>query len=151
VKEIELLHEKGESWKDENLIPGLNKNLTKKVKGDCLHIKGTFHLKTINSFGFVVRSSKKASGVEIRYDATKQILSCLGKGVVLAPEDGKIQLEILLDRTSIEIFGNDGKAVLSSCFTAEPDAKELVLYNTGGELLVEKLEIYPIQSMYNKD
>ncbi len=151
VKEIELLHEKGQSWEDENLIPGLDKNLTKKVKGDCLHIKGTFHLKTVNSFGFVVRNSKKAAGIEIRYDATKQILSCLGQGVVLAPEDGKIQLEILLDRTSIEIFGNGGKAVLSSCFTAEPDANELVLYNTGGELLVEKLDIHPIKSMYIND
>lgn len=151
VKEIELIHEKGHSWEDENLIPGLDKNLTKKVKGDCLHIKGTFHLKTVNSFGFVVRNSKKASGVEIRYDATKQVLSCLGQGVVLAPEDGKVQLEILLDRTSIEIFGNGGKAVLSSCFTAEPDAKELVLYNTGGELWVEKLDIYPIKTMYSND
>jgi len=148
VKEIELLHEKGHSWKEENLIPGLNKNLTKKVKGDCLHIKGSFDLKTINSFGFVVRKSKKAPGIEIRYDATKNVLSCLGEGVALTPEDGKIQLEILLDRTSIEIFGNGGKVVLSSCYTAEPDAKELVLYNTGGELFVEKLDIYPINSIY---
>ncbi|MGQ7870132.1 glycoside hydrolase family 32 protein [Sunxiuqinia sp. sy24] len=151
AKEIELLHEKGDTWEDKNLIPGLNKNLTRKVKGDCLHIQGTFDLKSVNSFGFVVRSSRKETGVEIRYDATKQVLSCLGQGVLLSPEDNKIQLEILIDRTSIELFGNGGKAVLSSCYTADPDAQELVLYNTGGELLVEKLDIYPLKSMYEVD
>ncbi|WP_299578566.1 glycoside hydrolase family 32 protein [uncultured Sunxiuqinia sp.] len=151
VKEIELLHEKGHSWENENLIPGLNKNLTRKIKGDCLHIKGTFDLKTVNSFGFVVRNSRKETGVEIRYDATKQVLSCMGQGVLLSPEDNKIQLEILIDRTSIELFGNDGKAVLSSCYTADPEAQQLILYNTGGELLVEQLEIYPLKSMYELD
>lgn len=151
VKEIELLHEKGDTWENKNLIPGLDKNLTKKVKGDCLHIIGTFDLKTANSFGFVVRNSRKQTGVEIRYDATKKVLSCLGKGVSLEPEDGKIKLEVLLDRTSIELFGNDGKVVLSSCFTAEPDAQDLVLYNTGGELLVEKLEVYPLKSIYENE
>lgn len=148
VKEIELLHKKGEIWENKNLIPGLDKNLTKKVKGDCLHIIGTFKLESVNSFGFVVRNSRKDTGTEIRYDATKHILSCLGKSVPLEPEDGKIQLDILLDRTSLELFANNGKVVMSSCFTASPDATNLVLYNTGGELFVEKLEIYPVKSMY---
>lgn len=148
AQEIELLHKKGETWENKNLIPGLNKNLIKGIKGDCLHIKGTFGLKTVNSFGFVIRSSKKSTGIEIRYDVTKNILSCLGQSVRLDPEDGKIRLELLIDRTSIELFGNDGKVVMSSCYTAEPDALNLVLYNTGGELMVEQLEIYPIESMY---
>ena len=148
VKEIGLLHEKGTSFENKNLIPGLDKNLTRGLKGDCLHIKGNFVLKTVNSFGFVLRTSKKSTGIEIRYDSTKKILSCLGKSVALEPEDGKIQLEILLDRTSIEIFGNEGKIAMSSCYTSEPDAQSVVLYNTGGELLVEKLEVFPLRSMY---
>jgi sucrose-6-phosphate hydrolase SacC (GH32 family) len=151
VKEIELLHKKGETYENKNLIPGLNKNLTSGVKGDCLHIKGNFGLKSVSSFGFVLRNSKKTQGIEIRYDATKKILSCLGKSVLLEPEDGKIQLEILLDRTSIEIFGNEGKVVMSSCYTSEPDAESVVLYNTGGELMVEKLEIFPLTSMYEQN
>ncbi|HKJ41058.1 MAG TPA: glycoside hydrolase family 32 protein [Sunxiuqinia sp.] len=148
VKEIALLREKPDSWENKNLIPGLNKNLVKGVKGDCLDIKGIFTLKSVNNFGFVVRHSKKDDGVQIQYDAKRNILSCMGKGVILTPEDGKIQLEILLDRTSIEIFGNNGKVVMSFCYTAKPDADRLVLFNTGGELLVDKLDIYPLKSMY---
>ncbi len=152
VKEIELLHEKGKHFEEKNLIPGLeNKNLLRGIKGDCLHLIGTFDLKTVNSFGFMLRHSKKKNGTEIRYDALKKTLSCLGKTASLLPEDGKIKLEILLDRTSIEIFANDGKVVMSSCFTPEQDMQDIVLYNTGGELFVEKLDVYPLKSIYAQD
>lgn len=150
VKEIEILHDKGFHMENKNLIPGLNKNPLKGLKGDCFHLIGTFDLKSVNSFGFLLRSSRDVTGTEIRYDATKNKLNCLGQTVSLDPEDGKIRLEILVDRTSIEIFGNDGKLVMTNCFNPEPKAYELVLYNTGGELLIEKLEVYPMISMYGE-
>ena len=151
IPEIEYLHEKGFIEENKNLIPGLNQNIVKRIKGDCLHITGTFQLKTVSSFGFMIRHSKDQNGIEIRYDATKNTLSCLGQIATLTPEDGKIKLEILADRTSIEIFGNNGKMVMTNHFLPEPEAQELVLYNTGGELLVEKLEIYPLKSIYEQD
>jgi levanase/fructan beta-fructosidase len=150
VKEIEILHHKGFQMENKNLIPGLNKNPLKGLKGDCFHIIGTFDLKSVSSFGFLLRNSKDATGTEIRFDATKNELNCLGQTVDLEPEDGKIRLEILVDRTSVEIFGNDGKMVMTNCFNPEPDAYQLVLYNTGGELFIEKLEVYPMISMYRE-
>ena len=116
-----------------------------------MHIVGTFDLKSVNSFGMMVRHSKKKNGTEIRYDATKHRLTCLGQTVVVKPEDGKVKLELLIDRTSLEIFANDGKEVMSICYTAEQDMDELVLYNTGGELYVEKLDVYPLKSMYEEE
>lgn len=150
VKEIEVLHEKGETWENKNLIPGINKNLTHSIKGDCFHIIGNFKLKTADSFGFIVRLDKKDNGTEIMYNIKSKTLSCLGKSVAVEPVDGNIRLEILVDRSSIEIFANDGKAVLSSCFTPQENGDGLYLFNTGGEILVEKLEIYPMKSMYDK-
>jgi levanase/fructan beta-fructosidase len=150
VKEVEALHAKRFEIGHKNIIPGLNKNPLKGIKGDCFHIIGTFDLKSVNSFGFLVRHSREKTGTEIRFDATKNTLSCLGQTTGLEPEDGKIKLEILVDRTSVEIFGNDGKLVMTNCFTPEPDAKELVLYNTGGELGIEKLEVYRMASMYEE-
>lgn len=150
VKEIELLHEKGETWENKNLIPGINKNLTHGIKGDCLHLIGTFHLKTADSFGFVVRLDKKDNGTEIMYNVKLKTLSCMGKSAIIEPVDGVLKLEILLDRSSIELFANDGKVVLSSCFTPAKEGTGLYLFNTGGEILVEKLEIYPMKSMWEK-
>jgi len=151
IKEIEQLHLKGEVWENKNLIPGINKNLAKGVKGDCLHIIGSFKIKTADSFGFVVRLDKKNNGTEITYDTKTKTLSCLGKSVVVEPVDGVIKLEILMDRSSIEIFVNEGKTVLSSCFTPGENAYGIYLFNTGGELFVEKMEIYPLKSIWNNE
>ena len=149
VKEIEHLHKKQVySEENKNVIPGLNKNPVRGIKNDCLHIKGTFVLNTINNFGFMIRMNQDNIGTEIRYDATKNTLNCQGMVANLPPEDGKIKLEILIDRTSIEVFANDGKAVFSCCFVPDEKGNQLYLYNTGGELLIEKLDIYSIESMY---
>ena len=151
IAEIDLLHEKGLIIENKTQFPGLNENLMKKAKGDCLHIIGTFDPKTANSFGFVVRNSKKRDGAEIYYDATKGTINCLGNKGTLSPEDGKIKLEILIDRTSIEIFGNDGSLVMSVCFSTIPNADDIIFFNNGGEVLVEKLEVFPIKSVYETE
>lgn len=151
VKEIELLHLKGEIWENKNLIPGINKNLARGVKDDCLHIIGSFKIKTADSFGFVVRLDKKDNGTEIMYNTKSKTLTCMNKSVVIEPVDGVLKLEILLDRSSIEIFANDGKAVMSSCFVPSDNAYGLYLFNTGGELFVEKLEVYPMKSIWQKE
>ncbi len=148
VKEIELLHGKPEVWEGKNIIPGINKNLTKGVKGDCFHIVGNFKVKTADSFGFVVRLDKKNQGIEIMYNSKTKTISCMGRSADIEPIDGNIKLEILLDRSSIEIFANDGKIILSSNITADQKANGMYLFNTGGEIFVEKLEIYPMKSMY---
>ncbi|WP_163715160.1 glycoside hydrolase family 32 protein [Mangrovibacterium lignilyticum] len=150
VKEIHRLQDKPISLSKKNIIPGLDKNPIKRIKGDCFHLVGTFELKTVSSFGFVIRSGKGSDGTEIRYDATRNLLSCLGKSAPLDPEDGKIKLDVLVDRSSIEVFGNDGKAVISGEFLPGPDASDYILYNTGGELYVDKLDIFPIQAVYPK-
>lgn len=151
IKEISLLHKKPEVWENENLIPGINKNLTRSVKGDCLHIVGSFKLKSADSFGFVVRLDKKNNGTEIMYSVKDKMLNCMGKKALVEPIDGVIKLEILLDRSSIELFANDGKVVLSSCFVPDENADGLYLFNTGGEILVEKLEVFPMKSIWHPE
>ena len=151
IKEIELLHQKGEVWENKNLIPGINKNLAHGVKDDCLHIIGSFKVKTADSFGFIVRLDKKDNGTEITYTTKTKILACMGKSAVVEPIDGILKLDILLDRSSIEIFANDGKVAMSSCFTPSDKAYGLYLFNTGGEIFVEKLEVYPMKSIWQKE
>ncbi len=150
VREIEKLHDKHYNWKDKNLIPGINENIVKGVKDDCLHIKGEFDLKTSNSFGFMIRNSRKTPGTEIRYDVKRGALTFLNSTMPIVPVDNKISLEILIDRTSIEIFANDGQSVVSNCFTPEEGADELVLFTSGGELEVLNLDIYKLNSIYEE-
>jgi fructan beta-fructosidase len=150
VSEIELLHGKHYDWENENLIPGINKNLVKKVKGDCLHIIGEFDLKTSNSFGFMIRKDRKSPGTEVLYDVRRGTLSVLGAAVPLMPVDKVLTLEILVDRASVEIFANGGQTIITNCFTPEEGADELELFTHGGELEVKKLDIYEVNSVWRE-
>lgn len=148
--EITRLEDKPWSIANKNILPGLNKNPISRLKGECFRIRGSFDLKTVNSFGLVLRSSRGADGTEIRYDATRNQLSVLGKVAPLLPEDGKIKLDILVDRSSVEVYANDGKVVISGQFVPAANALEYVLYNTGGELFIEKLEVAELKGLSSK-
>jgi fructan beta-fructosidase len=148
VSEIEVLHDKHRSWEDKNIIPGIKQNGIKNLSGDCLHLIGEFDLKTCDTFGFMVRNSTKEPGTEILYNVKRGVLSVLGATVPLLPIDNKIKLEILIDRTSIEVYANDGQAVVSNCFVPAPKAKDIVLFTNGGELEVVNLDIYKLKTIW---
>lgn len=150
VKEIEVLHGKHYKWSDKNLIPGINQNIVKKAEGDCLHIVGDFDLKTSEKFGFMLRKGKKDPGTEILYNVKRGTLSILGQSVPLMPVNNKIQLEILLDRASIEIYANGGQTVISNCFTPIEGDEDLELFTNGGELGVDQLDIYKMNSAWRE-
>jgi fructan beta-fructosidase len=148
VSEINLLHEKHYKWRNKNLIPGINENMVKKLRGNCFHIRGVFDLKTADAFGFLFNANKKQAGTELLYNVKRGTLTCLGSTIPIEPIDNKIYLEILIDRSSIEVFANNGRAVMSNCYTPDPDGDEVKLINTGGELLVEQLDIYSMNSIW---
>ena len=73
----------------------------------------------------------------------------MGGQAVAEPKDGLLQFEILLDRSSIEIFVNDGEVVLSSCFTPAEEDDDLTLWTQGGELFVNEIQVYELKSAWN--
>jgi fructan beta-fructosidase len=134
--------------KDKNFIPGLKGSLVGGIKGDAIFIRATFKPGTSDSFGFIVRTGKKSEGTDIHYDTAKKTLEVNGSKMIVEPLDGKIELEILLDRASIEIFANHGEAGLSTCFAPVQGEEELLLYTQGGELYLETLEAYNLKSVW---
>ncbi|MCK9411846.1 MAG: glycoside hydrolase family 32 protein [Prolixibacteraceae bacterium] len=142
------LNEKEIHKKDKNLIPGIKGNLLSGLKGDAVTIKAILHLKSADSFGFIVRSGKTANGTDIHYDTGKRILDVNGVKMPLEPIDGKIELEILVDRSSIEIFANHGESGISTCFSPVHGEEDMILYTQGGELFVESLEAHSLKSAW---
>ncbi len=148
VSEIELLHGKHYKWENKKLIPGINQNIVKGVKGDCFHIKGEFDLKSCSNFGFYFRNNKKVTGTELLYDVKRGTLSVMGNSTPIEPVDNKIILEILIDRASIEVFVNGGQTVISNCFVPDAGADGMTLFSNGGEVIVDKLDIYKVNSSW---
>ena len=148
VDAISALHEKSVIKKKKNIIPGLKGNIVSGVSGDAIHVKATLNPSSSDGFGFIIRNGKKEMGTEIRYDSNKKILECLGGRAIVEPKNGLVQFEILIDRSSIEIFANDGEVVLSSCFTPAENDKELTFWTQGGEVMVENMEAYELKTVW---
>jgi sucrose-6-phosphate hydrolase SacC (GH32 family) len=62
--------------------------------------------------------------------------------------DARIRLELLIDRTSVELFGNDGEVALTSCFLPSADDHDLELFTTGPPARVISMEAYPLRSVW---
>ena len=62
------------------------------------------------------------------------------------PIDGKIKIELLVDRTSIEIFGNDGRIYIPRG-VLPAESKESVAIIKDGEIKINKVEVFELNSI----
>jgi fructan beta-fructosidase len=65
----------------------------------------------------------------------------------LTPERGKIDLHIFVDSCSVEVFANDGRAVISDLIFPNGQKMGLKLYAQDGNIGVNRLEIWNLGSM----
>lgn len=139
IAEIKNLYDSELKW--QKAVSPQGDNPLKDLKGDLYDIDLKIDLKKSSSIQIGIRSET------IQYDVANKTLRCGGPAVQsgfppdkwkaylkkhtdqfnnmgeapLAPVDGKLKLRILVDRTTIEIFGNDGQVVMSSCFMPEEE------------------------------
>lgn len=76
--------------------------------------------------GFNVRA------VAVEYDVNDQKLSCLGRSAKLAAVDGRIDLHILVDRLSIEVFANDGAVSMTYFHVFDPKERSVQIFEITG-------------------
>ena len=140
VKEIELLHGPKYSWHDETLKP--DSNLLADISGELFHIRGQFEMVNASGLELMIR------GMPIAYDVGRQELSCKGKRAPLKPGNGTIRLEILVDRTSMEVFGNDGRIYMPIGAIPADNDKSLRLAVRSGNARIQSLEVYRLRSAW---
>jgi fructan beta-fructosidase len=138
VAELCKLHGRKHAWTNLTLNPG--DNPLNKVHGDLFDISAEIKTTGANAVTFSLR------GIPVRYDFAKQEITCDKLKAPLATKDGKLRLRLLLDRGSIEIFGNGGRVAISQHI--RPDAKNhtLKLTSEGGAAVAEKLEVNEMRS-----
>jgi len=160
VPEIRNLYEKEYQWQnkiinDTYIIEDLN--------GDLYDMDIEVDINRSSSFEIGLRN------ITLHYDAVTNLLSCGGTPVdgwatrrrpnknstnnlgeaPLIPVDGKIKLRILLDRTSIEIFGNDGQVVITSCFMSDDDNRTYSFTSKDGVKIVNA-KVYSLKSTWTE-
>jgi sucrose-6-phosphate hydrolase SacC (GH32 family) len=142
VREIEKLRIKERHSKDRVLAPG--ENPLRIDAGDLLDLR--MAIEPGNSEEVIL----KLRGETIRYDRKKKEIHCRGKKADLEPINGRIQLQALVDRTSLELFGNGGQRCLSFCVLFDPKQSGLELSATGGTARVPSLDVYELASIWGK-
>lgn len=140
IREIELLHEKGQTWNDRTIKSG--ENLLQGIVGDLFDLRAEIDLGNAREVGFDLR------GIKVRYDVAQKKLSCDKVATPLEPVQGRIKLQLLLDRTSLEVTANDGLMNLNHCFVPDKANQSLVLYAEGGQARVVSLKVFPLRSAW---
>jgi sucrose-6-phosphate hydrolase SacC (GH32 family) len=142
VREVESLRAKKHGWKDASLKPG--ENLLAGLNGDLFDIAAELAPGGAEEVGFNIR------GFAVVYDAKKQELRCGDKRAALAMVDGKVRLRLLVDRRSVDVFGNDGRAYMPMQFHPPADNRALELFSRGGEAKAVSLDVYALQSAWGR-
>ena len=158
VEEVEKLHKKKHSFTNET-IDGAK--MLRGIKGELFHIKAQFHVGDADSFGIIVRE------YNITYDAENNRIICSGPqsdidtdryegagrfaephDAPLKPENGKITIEILVDRTYVEVFANNGHYYFPmGAYLVDKDPA-IKVFSKGGKTHLKNLEIYELKSIW---
>lgn len=165
VREIRNLYDKEYAWNNQTIN---GEEILTELTGDLYDMKLELDVTRSSSFEIALRD------IMITYDAAAKTLSCGGtpmhNGIIpddwvsnnkteinktnnlgrapLPAQDGKIRLRILLDRNTVEIFGNDGEVVMSSCFMPEDNNRTYAI-RSKGTLQIVKANVYSLKSAWN--
>ncbi len=142
VRELKKLHARKHAWKRLTVKPG--QNPLEKITGELFHIKADIEVGDAERFGLRIR------GTSITYDSKKQRLQCRDKTADLKPVDGRIQLDILVDRTLIEVFANNGRVYMPMGGILPDDNHGLEIFTDSGETTLRSLEIYELKSIWSQ-
>jgi sucrose-6-phosphate hydrolase SacC (GH32 family) len=142
VREIELLHKQVHAWHHVALEPG--QRLIPETAGKLFDVRLEIELGNAVACGISVR------GLDLVYDMHKQALSFLGKSASLSPVEGRLSLQLLVDRTSLEVYANGGLVSMSFCLLPEAADHPLALYARGGTVRIITLHVHELHSAWPK-
>ncbi len=139
VKELDALHQKHQAWSG---TVKAGDDPLQGIAGDLLDIRLEL------APGDAAEAILTIGDAAVVFDAKRKTVSCLEKTAALEPIAGKIKLQVLVDRASIEVFGNDGKISLSTCYLPPRQHKRVALTTKGGQAMVKSLDVWELKSAW---
>ncbi|MCW3098047.1 MAG: Beta-fructosidase, levanase/invertase [Chthonomonadaceae bacterium] len=130
--EISKLHGKPQTWPSTVLTSGTPLSLA--ASGDLFHIKAQVEIPEGSTVTFHLHGATVT--------LTDRSAACNSQPASL---HGSVKtVEVLLDRTSIETFVNDGEVSISACFLPTDD--KLTVECTHGSATLRSLQVFPLHS-----
>jgi fructan beta-fructosidase len=128
------------AWTNLALSPGSNP--LSGIRGTLFDVKAQFSTGTAQSVTFTFQ------GVTVIYNAATQQISCNGVVNALTPIGGTVQLEIIVDRKTIEIFGNNGQLYMPLPANNPAGTSLISLSCTGGSATFNSLSVNKLKSIW---
>jgi Beta-fructosidases (levanase/invertase) len=140
VRELSVLRSAPHMMRNDGIVPARNDSETWKLGT-------TFEVQLDVEIGEAREFEMKVFGEPIVYSKEEGALKALGRSAKLPLANGKLHLQILVDRTSLEVFGNAGQVALTSSFRPRWDEKPLDVQTAGGVGRMS-LTAWPLKSVW---
>ncbi|HUT31287.1 MAG TPA: glycoside hydrolase family 32 protein [Sedimentisphaerales bacterium] len=140
VREIEKLRVERYSMPPATLE--LGRGVLSGISGELLEVRSEIDLGDTEEVVFVLR------GTPVVYFAKDKALFCRDRKAELRPVNNRIKLHILVDRTCIEIFANEGRASMFLSFPLDTNDTSVELFARWGRARVERLDIWKLKSIW---
>ena len=140
VMEIASLSVKTHTLKPQALKPG--ENPLAGIQGELLDLVAELEVGDAAEVAFSLR------GVPLTYDIRKQELACEGNHAALPAINGRIRLRVLVDRASVDIFGNAGRLYMPMGMIVPPENRSLEIQAKGGSARILALEVRELKSAW---
>lgn len=139
VREIEAIRARSHCFVDRDLR---EQNPLEEVSGDLFDIELVIDPGDAREIGLLIR------GVPVAYDCAKSELHCRGVAGKLERQDGAITLRALVDRTTIELFGNGGALYMPIGVIPPDNQHGLAVYSIGGSARIHSLVVHELCSIW---
>jgi len=137
---------------------------TVSARGKSLDIEATLERGSAEDFGIEVLAAG-TRGTRIGYDVEAQELyvdrrrsgrtafsprfASVSRAPLALPRNGRLRLRILVDHSSVEVFAQDGRRVITDQVFPGPASDRVRLFAEGGRARVRSLEVWPMRSIWN--
>lgn len=91
----------------------------------------------------------KINGTAVNYDVIGQAIHFADRSVLLPLQKGHLVLRALVDRTSIELFGNDGAFSFTACYLPDSTHSGISVTAHGGDAQLVRLRANRLNSAWN--
>jgi fructan beta-fructosidase len=138
IKELARLRKKQSSSAGGVLTPGTP--ISGAASGELLEIRAEFAVGRARVLGLDI------GGNRVTYDVAAKKLN----GANMKPVDGRISMQVFVDRPMIEICGNDGRVYITSGRDKRGHVSAVKAFAEGGEAELIKLDVYELESIWKK-
>ncbi|TDL69219.1 DUF1080 domain-containing protein [Paenibacillus amylolyticus] len=167
IKELESLRKPLYSASNKSVSPSSG-NLLKGIISGAYEIEAEIEIpeaSTVAEFGFNIREgANQKTVVGYKASASRMFVDRTASGETdfsnlfskkheasTQMENNRIKMRILVDESSVEAFGNDGKVVFSDVIFPDPASRAMSFYVKGGKVNVVSLKVHQLQSVWNED